>query len=104
MPVQCKECQCEWIPCMSESARGGATTGITVLIVALFWCFLGTVYIVCRHIFGKPEFMDYVFAGIFILLGLLRITDIPENRRVLIRNRRNVCPECGAANELRWWN
>lgn len=100
--ITCKNCGHRFLSIGREHYPGGATTGITILLwsVGLFLVGLALCFLNLRF----DERVLYLFATIFVLMGLLKLVSIPENRRMIKAHGGNICPKCDTSNELRWYD
>jgi hypothetical protein len=48
--------------------------------------------------------MLYLVAAVLLLMGVVKIASIPENKRIIIAHGGDKCPECGTPNELHWYD
>lgn len=100
--IKCKECGCEYLSIWKEGYPGGAETGATILVWGIGQMVFGLVLWIVAFIFGFR--ILHLFGPLFLLMGILRIASITDNRRAIIEHGGNICPNCGTSNELHWYN
>jgi hypothetical protein len=98
--ITCKQCGCEFLSIWREGYPGGAETGITVLIWGIGQLLLGLVLFGLGFLFSG----FYIFAVLMLLMGLLRIATIPDNRKTILQHGGKRCPNCDTENELHWYD
>jgi hypothetical protein len=100
--ITCKECGCEYLSIWRECYPGGAETGFTVLLWGILQLLVGLVLCALEVLFSPCVL--WIFATLFLLMGVIKIWTIPDNMRTILMHGGNNCPNCGTSNELRWYN
>jgi len=100
--VTCRECGCEFQSIWREAYPGGAQTGATIVAIALLELVVAVVLLALAILCDMRGF--YFLGAPVLVLALLKISSLPENRRVKIRHGGHKCPECGLENELHWYD
>ena len=100
--ITCKQCGCEFLPIWREGYPGGAETGGTILVRAFVAFIVSMVLLALGVWFDMWPF--YFFGALLFALAILRMWSLPDNRQIIISHGGNKCPNCGAENELRWYD
>ena len=100
--ITCKKCGTEFQSIWKEAYPGGAESCGTIMFWALAQFMVGA--ILCTVAFYAAQNVVYFFAGLFILISILKIASIPDNMRVILDHGGNECPNCATPNQLRWYN
>lgn len=101
--ITCKKYGCEFQSIWRERYPGGAETGVTVLFHGAGLLLVGSVLYGLGFLLDDRRLCHFV-GGLFLLMGLVKIWMIPDNRRQLIKNGGNRCPECDTPNEIHWYD
>ncbi len=100
--MKCKQCECEFLSIWKEGYPGGAETGATILLWGIGQFVVGVMLAGVAFVFGVP--LLYLFGALFMLMGLLKVASIPDNKSLILQHGGNKCPNCGASNELSWYD
>jgi hypothetical protein len=100
--ITCRQCGHKYLSIWREHYPGGATTGVTILVHGILLLLIGLLLGVMAFLLSVG--ILYVLAVVLLLMGLLKIASIRDNRQVLIMHGGNKCPECDTPNDLRWYD
>ncbi len=100
--ITCNQCGNTFLPVWRERYPGGADTCATILLWASAQLFVGAILGAVGFYFNQHVF--YLFAVLFILMSVLKVASIPENMRIILDHGGNICPKCGASNDLHWYD
>jgi len=100
--IKCKRCGHGFLSTWRETYPGGAETGVTVLFRGIG--LLSGGLLLCGIGYLLSVRAIYIFAVLLSLMGVLKISMIRDNRRTIKAHHGHECPDCGMANELKWYD
>ncbi len=100
--ITCKQCKCQFFSTWSQGYPGAVSTCGSVVFWSVFLFLVALVLATYGVLSGERE---YFVMAVFAALGsILKALSYAETRKVLLAHGGNKCPDCGAENDLRWYD